>query len=457
MTSSATVALELEADGLNGARRIRAIVAVGLVIAMAVIDGTITNVALPTIASDLHASPAASIWIVNAYQLSIAMALLPLASLGEILGYGRIYRAGVITFIAGSLACALSPSLSCLALARVVQGLGAAGIMSVNAALIRFIYPRHLLGRGVGLNMMIVAVSSAIGPTIAAAILSVADWPALFAINLPIGAVALLAAVRSLPPTPRSTHEFDTASAILTAGSLGLMLAALDGGAHLAPLPLVIGAALAACLCAIVLVRRQSHAVAPMLPIDLLREPIFALSVGTSAVSFAAQMLAFVAVPYYLERTLGQTAVTTGLLLTAWPLALAAVAPFSGRLSDRLPGGLLGGIGLLVFAAGLLLTAHLHGTPGNVALAWRMAVCGLGFGLFQAPNARVIMQSAPRARSGAAGGMLATSRVIGQSIGAAVAALIFALIPVHATTLSIEVAAGCAASAACVSLLRMRV
>jgi len=457
MTSLAPAPQHLEHDGLQGARRTRAILATGLVIAMAVIDGTITNVALPTIASDLHASPAASIWIVNAYQLAIVIALLPLAALGEILGYSRIYRAGIVAFIAGSLACALSPSLPILALARVLQGLGGAGIMSVNAALVRFIYPRHLLGHGVGLNTMIVAISSAIGPTIAAAILSVADWPALFAINLPIGAIALLAAAKSLPHTPRATHRFDTASALLTAGSLGLMIAALDGGAHLAPLPLVLGAALAACLCAIVLVRRQSGRPAPLLPIDLLRLPIFALSVGTSAASFAAQMLAFVALPFYLETTLGQTAVKTGVLLTAWPLALAAIATVSGRLSDRIPGGLLGGVGLLVFAAGLLLTAQLHTQPGDMALAWRMALCGLGFGLFQAPNARIIMQSAPRDRSGAAGGLLATARVIGQSIGAALAALIFAVTPAGATQLSIQIAATCAIAAACVSLLRLKV
>ena len=151
------------------------------------LDGAIANVALPTIARDLDASPASSIWVVNAYQLAVTISLLPLASLGDIYGYRRVYQYGLIVFTVASLGCALSDSLLTLTIARIVQGFGAAGIMSVNGALVRFIYPRRWLGRGVGLNATIGSIASAVGPTVAAGILSVAPWPWLFAVNVPIG------------------------------------------------------------------------------------------------------------------------------------------------------------------------------------------------------------------------------------------------------------------------------
>ncbi|WP_428375575.1 MFS transporter [Lichenicoccus sp.] len=442
-------------DGLGFPRRAWAMLTVGLAVSMAVLDGSISNVALPTIAAGLHARPAASIWVVNAYQLAITVSLLPLASLGEILGYQRIYRAGLALFVAASLACALSHSLLTLALARVLQGFGAAGVMSVNGALIRFIFPHRMLGRAVGYNTMVVAISSAAGPTAAAAILSVATWPWLFAINLPIGALALAVALGSLPATPRADRRFDAPSAALSAATFGLLIAAIDGVGHAADIRPVLALLGLTAICGTLLVRRQLARPAPLLPVDLLRIPIFALSILTSIASFAAQMLAFVSLPFYIQDTLGRSAVQTGLLLTPWPLTLAVVAPLAGRLSERYPAGLLGGLGLLTLAAGLLLLAGLPAHPHDIALAWRLALCGAGFGLFQSPNNRTLLQAAPRDRAGGASGMLSTARLLGQTCGAALVAMILALAPSTGTRLSVEVAAGFALVAALVSSLRI--
>jgi DHA2 family multidrug resistance protein-like MFS transporter len=428
---------------------------VALAVTMAVLDGAIANVALPTIAVDLHASPAASIWVVNAYQLAVTVSLLPLASLGEIFGYQRVYRVGLALFTIASLMCALSGSLTALTLARVVQGFGASGIMSVNTALIRFIYPHRLLGRGIGFNAMVVAISSAVGPTVASAVLSVGPWPWLFAINVPVGVLAFTVAIRSLPRTPPSGRRFDAASAALSATTFGLLIAAIDGAGHAVRLPLVLAMAATTVICGTILVRRQLARPAPLLPVDLLRIPVFALSIGTSIGSFAAQMLAFVSLPFYFQDTLGRSGVQTGLLLTPWPLAVAVMAPVSGRLADRYPAGLLGSIGLLVFAAGLLLIVGLPPHPGDFALGWRLAVCGAGFGLFQTPNNRAMLSSAPRHRSGGASGMLSTARLLGQTTGAALVAMIFSLAPARGTMLSVSVAAGFALLAAGVSIMRL--
>ncbi len=444
-------------DGLGQPRRAWAMLAVGLAVAMAVLDGTISNVALPTIASDLHASPAASIWVVNAYQLAITVSLLPVASFGEIIGYQRVYRAGLVLFVLASLACALSASLPLLVAARILQGFGAAGIMSVNGALIRFIFPHRMLGRAIGYNAMVVAVASAAGPTATAAILAVGSWPWLFAINVPIGVLSLAVAWRSLPVTPRADRRFDAISALLSAAAFGLLIAAIDGVGHAARAVAVLGMLAASMGCGTVLVRRQIARPAPLLPVDLLRIPIFALSIATSIASFSAQMLAFVSLPFYIQDTIGRSAVQTGLLLTPWPLTLAVVAPIAGRLSERYPAGLLGGIGLLALAGGLLLLAGLPAHPGDLALVWRLALCGAGFGLFQAPNNRTLLQSAPRSRAGGASGMLATARLLGQTSGAALVAMIFALSPGAGTRISVEVAAAFALVAALVSILRIGV
>src|SRR5579871_6516700 len=179
-------------DGLPTPARYWAVVAIALGITLAVIDSAIANVALPAIAADLHTNPALSIWVVNGYQLAITVSLLPLSSLGDITGYRRIYLGGLILFTLASIGCAFSTSLPLLAAARVIQGFGAAGIMSVNTALLRHIYPQSLLGRGIGINAMVVAVSASLGPTIASAILALAPWPWLFAVNVPIGLGALI-------------------------------------------------------------------------------------------------------------------------------------------------------------------------------------------------------------------------------------------------------------------------
>lgn len=442
-------------DGLPTPRRYWAMLGMGLALSMAVLDSAIANVALPTIARDLHSSPAASIWVVNAYQLAITISLLPLASLGEIFGYQRISRIGLVLFTVASLVCSFADSLTTLTLARVVQGFGAAGIVGVNSAMTRFVYPQRLLGRGISINAMVIAIASAAGPTVASAILSVSTWKWLFAINVPIGILAFAIGLRSLPRTPQATHRFDVGSALLSAATFGLLLMAVDGIGHAFSPLVLLGLGLLTVVCGTILVRRQLGRAAPLLPVDLLRIPIFALSIGASIATFTAQMLAFVSLPFYLQDVLGRSAVETGLLLTPWPLALGAMALISGRLSDRFPAGLLGGIGLLIMGTGLSLIVLLPRDPTDLALIWRLAMCGVGFSIFQTPNNRTLLQSAPRSRSGGAGGMLATASLLGQTTGAALVAMIFSLAPSAGTRISVAIAAGFALLAAAVSLARL--
>jgi MFS transporter, DHA2 family, multidrug resistance protein len=453
-SDTATTIIE-HADGLPQPQRNWAILTIGLGLVMAVIDGAIANVALPTIAESLDASPAFSIWIVNGYQLAITISLLPLASLGEIIGYRRVYLAGLLLFTFASLFCALSHTLLLLTVARIVQGFGAAGILSVNAALVRFTYPRAQLGRGIGVNALVVAISAAVGPTVAAAILAVGTWPYLFAINVPLGIVALALGWRTLPHTLPAVHSFDWPSAALSAITFGLGIAAIDSVGHGETLVFCLSEFAMAAAAGLLLVLRQARMASPLLPLDLLRIPIFALSISTSIASFCGQMLAFVSLPFYLESQFGYTAVQMGLLMTPWPIAVAFAAPLAGRLVERYPAGLLGGIGLALFAAGLGALALLPANPTIFDVVWRMALSGIGFGLFQTPNNRTLIAAAPRERSGGASGMLGTARLLGQTMGAALVALFLARYPADGTQISLSVGVGFALLGAALSMLRL--
>ncbi len=434
-------------DGLPPRERLWAVLALVFAIAMAALDTSIANAALPTIAADVHATPASSVWVVNAYQLVLVATLLPFASLGEIFGYRRIYIYGLVVFTVGSLLCALSWSLPTLTGARVLQAIGASGVMSVNTALIRFIYPVKSLGRGVGFNALVVGTSTAVGPTVAAAILSFASWQWLFAINVPAGFVALALAVRMLPATPRAPHRFDVASALLNAATFGLLIFGIGEASHSASRIVIVCVLLGAAVAGVLLVRRQLRLPAPLLPVDLYRIPMFALSSVTSMCSFAAQGLAYVSLPFYFQTVLGRTPVETGLLLTPWPVMTAIMAPIAGPLSDRYPPAILGGIGMTTLCTGLLLMANLPAHPGTLNIVWRMVLCGGGFGFFQSPNLKAIMSSAPPERSGGASGIVATSRLLGQSTGAALVALCFGISMLHGPALALTLG-GCFAGAA---------
>ena len=343
-----------EPDGLPPQARRRAIVTITIAVAISVLSTAIANIALPTMADELHATPSTSIWVVNAYQLAVTVSLLPLSSLGDIKGYKVVYLWGLAVFTVASVACGLATSLPWLVAARIAQGFGAAGIMSVNTALIRFIFPRARLGRGIAMMGLIVAVSSASGPSLAALILGFASWHWLFLINAPFGALAVVLALRSLPRTPRSGQQFDYASAVLNALTFGLLLLGLDGIGHGGDRLQVAAELLAGGAAAIMFIRLQKSRAEPMLPVDLFKLPIFALSVGTSVCSYAAQTVAYLALPFYFQVAGGFSQSHVGLLITPWPAVVVFIAPLSGRLSDKYPAGLLGGIGLAVLTVGLL-------------------------------------------------------------------------------------------------------
>ena len=439
-------------DGLPTPRRYFAAAAVLAAIVLAVLDGAIANVALPTIATTLKVSAAASVWVVTGYQMALVVALFPCAALGESLGYRRVFRAGVLVFTVASALCALSPNLPLLVGARILQGLGAAAIMAVIAALLRFSYPYRLLGTALGLNAVFVGLSSAAGPTLGAAILSVAAWPWLFAVNIPIGAIVLGASL-ALPRTEAHGRALDRLSVALNAGFFAPLVLGVDlltSRPTLAALLLVVSA-----FSLLFLVRREAPRPAPLIPLDLLRGGTFRLSVIASICIFAAQMLAFVALPFYLQHGLGLDALTTGFYMTPWPLTVAVAAPVAGRLSDRFSTAVLCALGGTCLAVGLSLAAIWPLARHLQPLVIFTVLSGLGFGFFQTPNNRNMLLATPKARSGAAGGMQATARQFGQASGSVLMTILFTLVPADAPRVALGVAAALALTSGLVSCLRI--
>lgn len=445
-------------DGLSTPRRWFAVLALSLGVAASVLVNSVVNIALPTLSGALGVTASSAVWVANAYQIAVAVALLPIAALGERVGHLRVYSFGLATFMLASLACAAAPSFATLLPARALQGLGAAGIMAVNTALLRAVYPTAQLGRGVGLNGMVVAASAAAGPTLGGAILSLLSWPWLFLLFVALALVAMGIGQRSLVDAPRPplTTRVDCVSVLLQALVIVSFIVGIGALGNADLRLFAIGLVALALVLGPVFLRRELRSSRPLLPLDLFRERLFALSFCASCLSFVAQMLALITLPFSLHQ-LGFGPERTGLLMTPWPLAVMVIAPVAGALSDRWSASMLGSAGLAMAALALALLA-LMPTDGVAAasVAWRVALCGVGFALFSAPNVRTLIAAAPTHRTGAAGAMIAISRQIGQTIGAALAGVLLAQFGGAAGSPGFALAAFIASAAAGLSLLRFR-
>ena len=404
-----------------------AVIAVLAAIMMGVLDGTVMNVALPTLSKEFNVTPSDIIWVVNAYQLVVTMMLLGFAAIGDVFGYKRVFLCGVSIFVTASALCAMSKSFEMMVASRILQGIGGACTMSINTALLRIIFPPNRLGRVMAANAVIVAVTAASGPALGGAILSVGHWSWIFLMNIPLGLAALTIGWKLLPHNPpqKNKRKLDGQSVVMNAVFFGLLIYTIEGMAHDGFSTLLLLQAVVTVIVGILYIRRQLQLPMPILPVDLFRIPIFSLSIGCSIACFTAQMLALVSLPFFMQHSLGMGVAATGLLMTPWPLATTLTAPIAGRMIERVHPGILGAVGMGIFATGLCLLATLGNDTESWNLAWRMAVCGIGIGLFQTPNNVTITTSAPIQRSGGASGMLGTARVLGQTLGTAIVAILF--------------------------------
>lgn len=412
-------------------RKYIAVIALQIVLVMTVLDVTVVNVTLPILAEKFAISSSTAVWIVTVYQLVITMLLLPVSSIGDLHSYKRTFLVGVVVFTLSSALCAASPTFATFVAARALQGIGAACVMGVNIALVRLIYPREILGRGMALNAMCIAVATAAGPAIAGAVLSIASWHWLFLVNVPLGIAAFFIGWHLLPPNPTSPSSrprFDWISTIENMVVFGLLFYALGNFTRKGDMTLSAVLLAVSLTVGFFYIRRQYHHEQPLLPVDLFRNSMYSMSIVTSVSSFIAQNVAMIALPFLYLDHYHFSAITTGLLMTPWPLATMIVSPVAARYVERHNPGATAALGMCVFIVGVLLLLFTGQAPGEWDIAWRMAVCGVGFGLFQTPNNIVMVMATPVNRSGGAGGVQSTARLVGQTLGATVVSSVFALI-----------------------------
>lgn len=420
--------------------------------ALVVLDAAMINIAVPSIAESLAASPSHALRVVTVYQTALIIALLPCAALGERFGNRRVFLAGVALFAAAASLAFAASSLHVLVVARFLQGLGGAAIMALGIALLRQTLPAGRMGAAIGWNAMTVALCSAAGPSLGAFVISTLGWQSLFLIHLPLAVIAFFAALFVRSPVSNGTRV-DPVSMLVSAGAFaGLMFGAEALASNVAvAMALIVASGAFFCI----LVTRERPKTSPLIPIDLLRIRAFRLSVLASIFCFVGQALGMLAMPFHLQHALGQTPLMTGLYMTSWPLAVSIAALGSGQLADRLPSPILCAFGGTLIAGGLAGAALLPVAAGPGWFALAIVPCGLGFGIFQVPNNRTMFLSAPLSRSAAAGGMQGTARLTGQTSGSVLIALLFAWTPaVVAPTIAMAVGAGFALFAAIISAIQ---
>ncbi|BBC72844.1 MFS transporter [Altererythrobacter sp. B11] len=413
-----------DADGLPQPRRWWAIAAISFGTALLVLDGSIANVALPTIARDLGVTNGAVTNVVTIYQLVLVMVLLPFASLGDKMGHRKLYQYGQMVFLLASALCLLADNFIFLLVLRALQALGAGMALSVSAAMLRQIYPASKLGTGMGINSVIVASSNAVAPTLGGYIVGHLAWHWVFVAAVPFAIISLFLG-RALPePTPRPIPA-EWLSGLWSAATMLLLIGGVQVATH-ETLGLGIALSAAGVVSLLLLVRRERARTAPVVPVDLLAKPVLGLSALAAFTCFISAGSLMISMPFRLEQAMGYAPQEVGLLLLPFPLTMLVVAPAAGWMSDRIAPTKLGVTGMVIAIIGLLFLATLPNTASPFDVAWRLSLSALGFGLFFAPNSRLLIGRAPRDRAAAAGGLLSTSRLLGQTMAAVVVGILLA-------------------------------
>lgn len=393
-------------------------------ITVTVFDSTMSNVALPAISASLGIPPSHSVWVVLAYSLTVVGCLLPLSAVAERVGFRRMFGVGMAVFLMGSISAALSTSMFQLVASRVGQGLGSAMLMCLFGGIVRNTYPFSKLSAGISFNAFFVGMVAVVGPTLGAFLLQWFAWPAIFLINIPLGLASYIG-LKHLPDIPRRSGPFDWVACGLSAALFALALYGFETlGRDLVQATLCL---LLAAIIVWVLVRRSWGQPAPVVPVDLLRVPAIGYSVVASGLFFAAQMAAFVSLPFYFKAAYGASYAQVGLYLGAWAIGGALMAPPSAYMTARYPVAILCTLGAATMILGLIGVLLAPETGPTAWLVSCMFMAGVGFGFFQTPNNRAMLGGVPRHRSGAAGGMQATTRVFGQGLGTAFVGVAFQL------------------------------
>lgn len=401
---------------------------------MATLDGSIVNIALPAMQTDFRTDLTTIEWVVVAYLLVVGALLLPCGRLGEVLTFKHVYLTGFMVFSLASVAAGASPNVAVLVALRVVQAVGAAMLMAMGPAIVARTFPATERGRALGLNAISVSIGLSLGPALGGLLTQVATWRAIFFINAPIGLMAIAWAAHVLPAEAEGKGQsFDVRGAALSGVALLALLLALSEGERWGwTSPTIVGLFVAFGVLATAFMATERASAQPIIDLAMFRIRPFSAGLVSVVVAFCGLFTATFLLPFLLEKGSGFSPIEAGLLLTPLPIAMALVAPLSGAASDRFGPRVLASSGLAVTSIGLLSLTQLPVAFTLPDLTWRLALLGIGQGMFMSPNSSAVLGSVPQARVGTASGILAQMRVNGQALGIALGGAIVATrLPVH--------------------------
>lgn len=413
-------------QGLPFPRRIYAIVVMLVGSLMLMIDTSIASVVLPTIAKEMNVPSSSVVMVVTIYQLILAMTVMSMAALGDRFGHRRVYQAGFVLHMLAAGLSFFADSLYALVAARALQALGAAAASSMGVALLREIYPARRLGAGLGINTIANATGTSLGPVLGGFILSVSNWHWVFVAIVPFS-VLLLVFSRTLPdPKPRN-HAFDIVGAGLCALTFGLVVGGLESLIHSSHPLFSLAIISSGIAVAYFFVRHELGESDPVLPVDLLAMPPIAFSTIACFCATLASIILILYMPFRLQNGYGFNPAELGGLISMYAVGSLCTAPAAGLLADRVSVALLSIIAMVAASIALLLMAYLPAQPSHFDIGWRIWLCGVGFGIFSSPNARLMVASAPPQRTASAGSIFSTTRMLSQAVGATLIAALFAL------------------------------
>ncbi len=403
------------------------LVAIGIF--MATLDGSIVNIAVPTIMEELKVSIAAVQWVVMIYLLIVTSLILSFGRLSDILGRRRIYSTGLAIFSIGSLFCGLSPGIFWLIGSRFVQGLGAAMIMACTPALIVDAFPPAERGRALGFIGSVVASGLTTGPVLGGLLLHFFSWRVIFLINIPIGlitAVIVHSMLKGSQADIKRHETFDWIGALLLAVCLGSLLLAIthgyEWGYASAPILVLTGIFLASTICLILVEQRVVH---PILAGDLFRIRLFILPIVAAVILFMSLFSLVFLMPFFLLDPGGFNVDHAGYLMATIFVFLFVVSPISGALSDRMGSRLLCTFGTAIVATALFLLSRLPADASVFAIIWHLALAGIGMAVFIPPNSATALSFIPPHRRGIASATVAAARNLGMVLGVAISGAMF--------------------------------
>jgi EmrB/QacA subfamily drug resistance transporter len=418
----------LQQPPIDYSRKWYVMAAVAMGVFLATIDGSIVNVALPTLVKALHTEFAIVQWVVLAYLLTVTTLMLTMGRLGDMLGKKPLYTLGFVIFTSSSVLCGLSGTVQALIGFRILQAVGSAMMMALGTAIVTEAFPPSERGKALGIIGSMVSIGIVVGPVVGGLLIDALSWNWIFFVNLPVGIVGTAMVLRFVPTLqPPGGQRFDLPGALALFASLLCLLVALTRGQQVGfaePAILALFAAWLVLLLAFVAVERRVSQ--PMIDLGLFRNRLFDVNLLTGLATFICMSGTIILMPFYLENVLGYSPRSVGLLLAIVPVAVGFTAPLSGALSDRVGTRPITVVGLALVLAGFAAVSTLRLETTALGYVLRFLPVGIGLGTFQSPNNSAVMGAVPRAWLGVASGLLALTRSLGQTTGIAALGAIWA-------------------------------